>query len=136
MTAIASNILIDVARKAALFAYSPYSKFRVGAAAIFVESADIYSGCNVENASYGLTICAERVAICKAISKNNRQLVKIAIAVVDEYGMPQKSFMPCGACLQFMQEFSGCRATPEHSPDVIIDGVGRYVLKDLLPRPF
>jgi cytidine deaminase len=123
--------LIIAARHAAKNAYAPYSKFRVGAAALFAESGDIYTGCNVENASFGLTICAERVAICKAASENCRQLVKIAIAVVDEYGMPQKSFMPCGACLQFMQEFAGTS-----SPEIIVDGSATYALKDLLPRPF
>ena len=131
MNDIAADILVDVARKAALAAYSPYSKFRVGAAALFAESGDIYTGCNIENASFGLTICAERVAICKAASENCRQLVKIAIAVVDEYGMPKKSFMPCGACLQFMQEFASAG-----SPEIIVDGSGHYVLLDLLPRPF
>lgn len=128
---IAADILVDVARKAALAAYSPYSKFRVGAAALFAESGDIYTGCNIENASFSLTICAERVAICKAASENCRQLVKIAIAVVDEYGMPQKSFMPCGACLQFMQEFATANST-----DIIVDGSATYALIDLLPRPF
>jgi cytidine deaminase len=131
MSDVAADILVDVARKAALAAYSPYSKFRVGTAALFAESGDIYTGCNVENASFGLTICAERVAICKAASENCRQLVKIAIAVVDEYGMPQKSFMPCGACLQFMQEFAGAS-----SPEIIVDGSATYALTDLLPRPF
>jgi cytidine deaminase len=131
MDAVVSDILVAVARKAALAAYSPYSKFRVGAAALFAESGDIYAGCNVENASFGLTICAERVAICKAASENCRQLVKIAITVVDEYGMPQKSFMPCGACLQFMQEFAGAS-----SPEIIVDGSATYALRDLLPRPF
>jgi cytidine deaminase len=130
MRDIAADILVDVARKAALAAYSPYSKFRVGAAALFAESAEIYTGCNVENASFGLTICAERVAICKAASENCRQLVKIAIAVVDAHDMPVKSFMPCGACLQFMQEFS------TGDSDIIVDGVGAFKLQELLPRPF
>ena len=130
MSDIAADILVAVARKAALAAYSPYSKFRVGAAALFAESGDIYTGCNVENASFGLTICAERVAICKAASENCRQLVKIAVAVVDVHGMPVKSFMPCGACLQFMQEFS------TGDSDIIIDGVGAFKLHELLPRPF
>ena len=122
--------LIDTARIAALAAYSPYSKFRVGAAAIFAESAEIYTGCNVENASYGLTICAERVALCKAISNHSRQLVKIAIALVGEDGLATKCFMPCGACLQFMAEFS----TPE--TEIVVDGIGTYNLRELLPRPF
>ena len=130
MSDIAADILVDVARKAALSAYSPYSKFRVGAAALFADSAEIYTGCNIENASYGLTICAERVAICTAVSQNARQLIKIAIAVVDEHGMPKKSFMPCGACLQFIQEFA--RADLEIS----VDGAGSFSLRQLLPLPF
>jgi len=130
MNVIADDSLIDVARKAAPAAYSPYSKFRVGAAALFAESGYIYTGCNVENASFGLTICAERVAICKAVSNNHRQLVKIAIAVVDEHGLPKKSFMPCGACLQFMQEFA------QQDLEIIVDGAGSFSLQQLLPLPF
>ena len=130
MDANVAGSLIDVARKAALAAYSPYSKFRVGAAALFAESGYIYTGCNVENASFGLTICAERVAICKAASNNHRQLVKIAIAVVDEHGMPKKSFMPCGACLQFMQEFA------QRDLEINVDGAGSFSLQQLLPLPF
>jgi cytidine deaminase len=130
MNNIAADELIAVARKVACAAYSPYSKFKVGAAALFAESGNIYTGCNVENASFGLTICAERVAICKAASNNHRQLVKIAIAVVDEHGMPQKSFMPCGACLQFMREFS------QTELEISVDGVGIFSLQQLLPLPF
>jgi len=130
MSDVAADVLLTAARKAALAAYSPYSKFKVGAAALFAESGNIYTGCNVENVSFGLTICAERVAICKAASNNHRQLVKIAIAVVDEYGMPKKSFMPCGACLQFMQEF----ARPDL--EISVDGAGTFSLQQLLPLPF
>ena len=130
MSDIAAEVLLTAARKAACAAYSPYSKFRVGAAALFAESGHIYTGCNVENSSFGLTICAERVAICKAASNNQRQLVKIAIAVVDEHGMPKKSFMPCGACLQFMQEF----ARPDL--EISVDGAGTFSLQQLLPLPF
>jgi cytidine deaminase len=130
MSDVAADVLLTAARKAALAAYSPYSKFRVGAAALFAESGNIYTGCNVENSSFGLTICAERVAICKAASNNHRQLIKIAIAVVDEHGMPKKSFMPCGACLQFMQEF----ARPDL--EISVDGAGSFSLQQLLPLPF
>ena len=130
MNVISDDSLIDVARKAALAAYSPYSKFRVGAAALFAESGYIYTGCNVENASFGLTICAERVAIGKAVSNNHRQLVKIAIAVVDEHGLPKQSFMPCGACLQFMREFA------QQDLEIIVDGAGSFSLQQLLPLPF
>ena len=79
-------------------AYAEYSKFTVGAA---VECGDgsIFSGCNVENASYGLTICAERVALCNAVAAGHRKFERIAIATAG-------GFTPCGACRQFMAEFA------------------------------
>ena len=92
--------LISQARQASEQAYVPYSHYPVGAAAYF-SSGKIYSGCNVENASYGLTICAERNAIFQAIAKGERQLESIAIYV------PTRVFpSPCGACRQVMREFA------------------------------
>jgi cytidine deaminase len=92
--------LISQARQVSNHAYVPYSHYPVGAAAYFT-SGKIYTGCNVENASYGLTICAERNAICQAIAQGERQLVSIAIYV------PQEVFAtPCGACRQVMREFA------------------------------
>lgn len=126
--------LLTAARKAAQFAYSPYSNFRVGASTIFCESDDIYTGCNIENSSYGLTICAERSALCAGVSCGHRQLLRLAIAVLDADGRPQRGFMPCGACLQFMQEFAGLANF--QSTQVIIDAVGQFALRELLPRPF
>ncbi|MDD2233702.1 MAG: cytidine deaminase [Desulfitobacteriaceae bacterium] len=92
--------LISQARQIAAYAYTPYSHYPVGAAAYFT-SGKIYPGCNVENASYGLTICAERNAIFQAIAQGERQLVSLAIYV------PQEVFAsPCGACRQVMREFA------------------------------
>ena len=122
--------LLALARQVALNAYSPYSKFRVGAAALFDDAPTLFAGCNVENVSYGLTMCAERVAIATAVSQNARALSKIAIAVVGESGNPIKSFMPCGACRQVIAEFG----TPD--TDVLIDGFAKLKLGELLPMPF
>jgi len=90
--------LMEEARKAMKTAYAPYSNFRVGAA-VLGKSGKVYIGCNIENASYGLSICAERVAIHKAISE--REGIS-AVAVVSESGNSQ----PCGSCRQVMVEFN------------------------------
>ena len=108
-------------------AHAPFSKFRVGAA-LEDSSGAIHSGCNVENATYGLTICAERVAVFKAISEGARQFRRIAIAADTEQLTP-----PCGACRQILWEFCG---------DIEItllnlSGKSELLrLKDLFPRPF
>jgi len=93
------RVLLGAARNARDRAYAPYSCFPVGAA-VRTEAGKVYSGCNVENASSGLTVCAERVAIWKAVSEGARKLV--ALALVTEPGAT-----PCGACRQVMQEFAG-----------------------------
>ena len=92
--------LLELARKAAENSYSPYSHFPVGAA---LECADgtIFTGCNVENAAYGDTICAERTALVKAVSEGQRSFTRIAI-----YGEGQGYCMPCGSCRQALAEFS------------------------------
>ena len=92
--------LMTVAREAAKNAYIPYSHFPVGAA---LECADgsIFTGCNVENAAYGSTICAERTAAVKAVSEGHRDFVRIAI-----WGNSRDYCYPCGACRQFLAEFS------------------------------
>jgi cytidine deaminase len=90
--------LLDEAKAAASRAYAPYSKFTVGAA-IQLKSGEIVSGCNVENASYGVTICAERVAACTAVAAGNDQWH--AIVIVSPSGVS-----PCGACRQFLAEFA------------------------------
>lgn len=120
--------LIALAREAMDSAYAPYSGYRVGAVA-FTKSGDAYTGCNVENASYGLTVCAERVAIWKAVSEGTDQIVALVIAVDDEE-MPR----PCGACLQVMAEFAG-----QDLQIVTVRGDGSYeslTLDDYLPMPF
>ncbi|SPF32619.1 Cytidine deaminase [Candidatus Desulfosporosinus infrequens] len=92
--------LIDQAQAAYRQAYVPYSHYPVGAAALF-SSGVIYSGCNVENASYGLTVCAERNAVFQAVAHGERELKGIAIAV------PTAAFpSPCGACRQVIREFA------------------------------
>jgi cytidine deaminase len=122
--------LCALARKAALAAYSPYSKFRVGAAAAFESSPRIHTGCNIENASYGLTMCAERVAVFNGVAFGHKKLARIAIAVLDENNEPVQCFKPCGACLQVMAEF----ATPDTK--ILLDGIGTFLLSNFLPSPF
>ena len=92
--------LVEAAKKARLNAYSPYSGVKIGAA-VLTSNGRIYSGANVENASYGLACCAERTAIFKAVSEGNRDLVAIAIV-----GKSEDFTKPCGACRQVMVEFN------------------------------
>jgi cytidine deaminase len=123
------RVLIAAARRAAELAYAPYSRFRVGAA---VSAAGaVYTGCNVENASHGLAICAERVAILSAVAAGLRRIDAIALACLDADGdTGQGALMPCGACRQVMAEFAG--------PDlpVYVSGAGTFALGELLPNPF
>jgi cytidine deaminase len=121
-----TDSLISAARSAQARAYAPYSKFRVGAA---LEAADgtVFIGCNVENASYGLTICAERAAICAAVSAGATRFRRAV--VVSDIDPPAA---PCGACRQVLAEFG---------LDLAIDGVGsrqtvNWRLSDLLPEAF
>ena len=93
--------LLQIAKEVAEKAYCPYSKFQVGACVLF-ESGNIYSGCNIENASYGLALCAERNAISTAIAcGENSKLIKIAI-----FSPKSSKCFPCGACRQWIQEFA------------------------------
>ena len=91
--------LVAAARRAAAAAYAPYSKFRVGAA-VLTRSGQIFGGCNVENASYGLSNCAERTAVFKAIAAGRREIVAVAV-----YTPTRKPTLPCGACRQVLHEF-------------------------------
>jgi cytidine deaminase len=93
--------LLQAARKAMKHAYAPYSHFRVGAA-LLTSTGKLFSGCNVENASYGLTNCAERTAIFAAIAKSGPKLDVRAIVVVNDQRVPCS---PCGACRQVIYEF-------------------------------
>ena len=92
--------LVDIAKKAREYAYAPYSKFKVGAA-LLTKSGKIFTGCNVENSSFGASMCAERVAVFKAVSEGEREFE--AIAVVTDTVDPA---MPCGMCRQVLSEFS------------------------------
>lgn len=92
--------LVEQAKEASLNAYAPYSKFRVGTA-LLTKSGKIFTGCNVENASYSLTICAERNAVFQAVAQGEREIAAIAIYVDSKV-----SFPPCGACRQVLSEFS------------------------------
>ena len=119
--------LIRAARQARRRAHAPFSNFKVGAA---LETADgtIVTGCNIENASYGLTMCAERVAMFKALSEGHRRFRRIAV-VADT----QEVSTPCGACRQILWEFGG-------DLEVILANLrretGRRRLSELLPLPF
>ena len=120
------NLLAD-ARNALRCSYSPYSKFPVGAA-LRTKSGRIFTGTNVENASYGLTICAERVAIFKAVSEGEKTIS--AIAVVSSDGKPCP---PCGACRQVISEFS------DPTTVVVTDaenGIALIKIGELLPSAF
>ena len=126
-THLDENNLIDTARKAMENAYAPYSKIKVGAA-ILSSSGKIYTGCNIENASYGLTVCAERVAVGCAVSQGEKHF--IAIAIVNS---TEKIITPCGACLQVLSEFS------RNLQIILVSAENEIIrtdLKDLFPEPF
>ncbi len=126
----ARDRLAAAAREAARCAYAPYSKFRVGAA---VESGDgqVFVGANVENASFGLTLCAERSALSAAVSAGAEQIVAIAVACIDaEVGDDKRPLLPCGACRQWLAELAP-------GAEIIIAGLDRrFRLGELLPFPF
>ena len=122
-----SDPLLDAALAARENAHAPYSRFRVGAA-LEDSSGRIHTGCNVENATYGLTLCAERVAVFKAISEGARQFRRIAVAADTETLTP-----PCGACRQILWEFCGDIEV------ILINLRGKSEtlrLKELFPRAF
>jgi cytidine deaminase len=121
------NKLLEAALAARNHAHAPFSKFKVGAA-IEDESGRIFTGCNVENATYGLTICAERVAVFKAISEGARKFKRIAVAADTDVLTP-----PCGACRQILWEFCG------DAELMLVNLQGKtetFHLKELFPRPF
>jgi len=119
--------LIEAALQARENAHAPYSKFKVGAA-LEDETGRIHTGCNVENATYGLTVCAERVAVFKAVSEGAGKFRRIAVAADTDVLTP-----PCGACRQILWEFCGdievILANPRGKTETLR-------LHDLFPRPF
>lgn len=118
--------LIRCAKEALQFSYAPYSQFYVGAALLTTEGK-VYTGCNIENASYGATNCAERTAIFKAVSEGERSFEKIAIVAKNG-----STAYPCGMCLQVMSEFM-----PEAT--IVLEenqNIATYKLKELLPKGF
>lgn len=119
--------LIDAATDVREKAYAPYSNFRVGAA-VETDDGSIYTGCNVESASYGLTVCAERVAIWKGISRGEKKFGRIAVVVDTEELTP-----PCGVCRQIIWEFCG------DVPVILSNLHGKsetIQMSELLPRAF
>lgn len=115
------KLLMDKAKEASKQSYSPFSKFAVGACVI-AKSGKTYSGCNVENSSFGMTICAERCAIFKAVSEGEREILAIAI-----YSPNTDDCNPCGACRQVMYEFQPADAEVE----IITERANELVIRKL-----
>lgn len=122
------KLLLEKAYEGRKNAYAPYSKFKVGAA-VLMENGKIYTGCNIENASYGATNCAERTAIFKAISEGNRKICAIAIVGADD-----KYTYPCGICRQVIAEFA------DENTEIILGKKSlEYIVKtlaEILPGAF
>ncbi len=124
---ISRGELIEAAKSVRDNAYAPYSKFRVGSA-VKTKDGKIFTGCNVESASYGLTVCAERVAIWKAVSEGETEFAEIAVVADTEILTP-----PCGVCRQIIWEFCG------DVPVTLANCSGdqeTVSIQDLLPRAF
>jgi cytidine deaminase len=121
------DALVKAARKAKQYSHSPYSKFRVGAA-LLTSTGKIVTGCNIENSSFSLTICAERTALFKSISEGVTKFQALAISSDSDQFIP-----PCGACRQVIQDLAG-------DIDIILSTKrGKTLvtrLRDLLPMPF
>ncbi len=119
--------LLILAQEASEKAYAPYSRFKVGAA-LECEDGSIFTGCNIENSALGSTMCAERVAVYKAVSEGAKEFSRIAI-----YGEGEDYCMPCGSCRQVLSEFS-------KDMEVLCarssGGYVSYRLKELMPHPF
>lgn len=125
------DFLIDEAKRARTHSYSPYSHFSVGAA-LLCDDGSVYTGCNIENASYSPTCCAERVAIFKAISEGKRDFKAVAVFGAGENGRVERCY-PCGVCRQVLFEFGG------EELDIVVcdsEGISAVKLGELLPNAF
>jgi len=125
---LSDDELIEQAREARQGAHAPYSNFKVGAA-ILASDGRVFTGCNVENSTYSLSMCAERVAIFKAVSEGARELLKIAVVADSENLTP-----PCGCCRQMIWEFAG-----EETKVILANMIGdiqKFDIKELIPEPF
>ena len=125
--------LIETAKEAAEKAYVPYSGFKVGAA-LLTKEGRLYLGCNIENASYSPTNCAERTAFFKAVSEGKRSFVKIAVVGGEAEKSPENYCPPCGVCRQVMKEF--CGADFEIIMAKTTDDYRVRTLSELLPESF
>ena len=122
------KLLMDTAKEASKKSYSPFSKFAVGAG-VLTSSGKVYGGCNIENSSFGMTICAERCAIFKAVSDGEKEILAVAI-----YSPNEDDCYPCGACRQVMYEFQGYKEI-----EIITEEKGNLNIKkmsDFLPFGF
>lgn len=129
MTPELEQRLIAEAISARLSAYAPYSEFKVGAALLLADGTSIVTGCNVENASYGLAICAERNAICAAVAAGHQKFLAIAVAA-----SPLAS--PCGACRQFIVEFGKDIPVISVDPADPQNQIRRWSSGELIPDSF
>jgi cytidine deaminase len=126
--AASDDELIERAKAARLAAHAPYSNFEVGAA-LLASDGRVFTGCNIENSAYGLSMCAERVAIFKAVSEGANEFTKIAVVTDSESLTP-----PCGCCRQMIWEFAS--ATTEVILANLAGDVRSFEIKDLLPEAF
>lgn len=129
-----NEALILEAKKAREHAYTPYSNFKVGAA-LLTKKGKIYHGCNIENAGYTPTNCAERTAFFKAVYDGEREFEKIAVVGGPDGSEADELCAPCGVCRQVMMEF----CNPETFKIILANGKGKYVemtLKEMLPYGF
>ena len=123
--------LASMAKEAMQYAYSPYSGYKVGAA-LLCKDGSVYTGCNIENAGYSSTNCAERTAFFKAVSEGKREFDAIAICGGKD-GVIEDIFPPCGVCRQVMREFCDDNFTIYLLDEA---GIESYTLKELLPMSF